>query len=770
MAGAASTLEDPLPGDLREDLDPGEVLGRGAYGVVFRARQRSRDRDVIVKLVRFSEASDPHARERLQSEVRILETARHPHVCQLLEHGFGEDHAFLLFPDEGSRTLQDEIRERNEAGGAPDPARAERLLDQCLDGLGSIHGHGFIHRDLKPSNLVLTGDDRLQIIDFGLIRELGSIEDVTGSGVVVGTLEYMAPDQMNGEEPDPRDDLYSAGVVFYEYLTGENPFRGGDRLKTVELHCYHRPPPVEKVVAGVPEHLASLVTRLITKSRLARPADAAEARRHLAERRTRPEFDVGPTEAVDRSDLEGGEALEPPLPAPAPPEDGPRRGPALLFLVVCALLALLLAATAPAPAPPPPPDTWVPKPTGERTRRDRAREALGPALRVALAPSGLDALPPAGDAFDPLEWEARVRSLPVVDTFLDWMIEGGHPEALPPGEREELRRLGSLMEARGYESPFEPFLSWRPRDAGVIEEVRGGVDVSPHAVGVLRGDLVTAWRAMRDAARPRERFAAETRAILRGEYPPGIPVTIPNTFSSLGLLLPEVQAKDPGRWALPRIFGAGAASRRDAIAWLGHTTRLFEKALYAVARASAHAGEEGERAALLGAPWLQANAHLGTWALERLPVRALTGGPPLTAAAATIQALASNHARAAANIRPDGQPPDPRELKRIYLAYRAALRGPFGGDLARARFELVWERLPKLLARNHAVDDLEAALEASGPGFQALPPRRRERLQGWIRKEIERFAGDDARLRRLVASYPARPSRQSSRPNSESLR
>ncbi len=266
-------VKDRLVGTLLEDrLRVLERLGSGSYGTVYRARPISGGEDVAVKVLRYQlVAGELGARVRagFQREGRVMRELRHPHSVEARGHGQTSSGVPFLVMEllEGESLRQLLARE-----GALAPGRVRAIALQVLDALEAFHGRGVLHRDLKPDTVFLCGDASSR-------DHVGaSVQKLTGTGVVLGTPAYMAPEQVSGGAPGPALDLYALGVMLFEALTGGPPFRSPSSLAVMMKQLHEPPPPL--VVPGLGPaasgRWAALVARLLARSPTERPASAAE--------------------------------------------------------------------------------------------------------------------------------------------------------------------------------------------------------------------------------------------------------------------------------------------------------------------------------------------------------------------------------------------------------------------------------------------------------------------------------------------------------------
>ncbi len=296
------------------DLAPGTVLdgrwrieallGAGGMGAVYRAEHVHVGRSAAVKVLHADLCRSPAERERFRREARVASRLRSPHVVEVLD--FGED-------AEGRSYLAMELLEGEalrsvlEREGRLAPQRVVRLMRQLLAGLQAAHAAGIVHRDLKPENLWLSGrgaDERLRVLDFGIAKWSDARPDVarTQAGLVVGTPEYLSPEQAVGGEVDRRADLYAAGILAFVMLTGRHPFDTSDVRALVEAQAFTRVPSPSSLAPDLSAwpRLLDFVARATEKDRARRAGSAEELAAALeeAEIPVRPSRSSGPIPAV----------------------------------------------------------------------------------------------------------------------------------------------------------------------------------------------------------------------------------------------------------------------------------------------------------------------------------------------------------------------------------------------------------------------------------------------------------------------------------------
>jgi serine/threonine-protein kinase len=254
-------------------------IGRGGFGAIYLVEDRMIQEDVILKILNPQLSADENALRRFVRELKLTRSVTHHNVIRL--HDFmdlGGAHAVSMeyFP---SRDLGQVL-----ADSGPLPVgRTLHVLGQVCSGLSAAHAEGVVHRDLKPANILVNLLDEAKIVDFGLAASQHLQESrLTKSGLLIGTPEYMAPEQISGESVDVRADIYSLGIVIYELLSGLKPFTADSPVKVLFLHLEGEARPLDEVMPGVPAGVAQLVTAAMQRDAANRPASAEELRLAIA--------------------------------------------------------------------------------------------------------------------------------------------------------------------------------------------------------------------------------------------------------------------------------------------------------------------------------------------------------------------------------------------------------------------------------------------------------------------------------------------------------
>src|SRR3954453_14124251 len=383
-----------------------EIIGVGGMGEVWRARDTRRDRLVALKGLPDSLGHDTEFQTRFRRESHVAARLREPHVIPIHDYGDVDGRLFIDMRLVDGRDLSAILRE-----GPIPPDRAVALLAQAADALEAAHADGLVHRDVKPSNILVTPNDFVYVVDFGIARSIGSTQtSLTITGATVGTLDYMAPERFTNVPIDGRADVYSLACVLAECLTATRPFPGSDLPSLLYAHLYTDPPRPSELVPGVPPQLDAVISTGMAKradDRYATPGELIGAARKALEERAEPETAAGDATSAHGSSVRQPETVRAPVESPAAAagtaDDGapvvPRQGPLPSLPAVDLGLRsvdgghrsvdqLPSPLPPPGPRPPPPP---VPGSSSGAARRQRHLVVAGP-LVLLLVAAGLTVL------------------------------------------------------------------------------------------------------------------------------------------------------------------------------------------------------------------------------------------------------------------------------------------------------------------------------------------------------------------------------------------
>ncbi len=247
-------------------------LGKGGMAVVYRARQASMRREVAIKVINASAAHEDDFVPRFEREAQTVAALSHPHILKVFDYGHTDDGivylAMELLP---GGSLAGRLRQ-----GPLPPAEAARLFDQIAGALHYAHSLGIVHRDVKPQNILLDPSGNAILTDFGIAKLMattflfpqddpGAAVSLTQSGVLMGTPAYMAPEQVMGKPIDSRTDIYALGIILYEMLTGQMPFRADTPFAVMHMHVHDTPPPASRARVGLPPGVDAVIDRALAK-------------------------------------------------------------------------------------------------------------------------------------------------------------------------------------------------------------------------------------------------------------------------------------------------------------------------------------------------------------------------------------------------------------------------------------------------------------------------------------------------------------------------
>ncbi|MEV6244988.1 Stk1 family PASTA domain-containing Ser/Thr kinase [Streptomyces sp. NPDC051742] len=359
-----TTLQDPLVGRLLDGRYRVDArIAVGGMATVYRAVDTRLDRVLALKVMHPALATDAAFVERFIREAKSVARLSHANVVGVFDQGAEGAYVYLAMEYVAGCTLRDVLRER----GALAPRAALDILEPVLAALGAAHRAGFVHRDMKPENVLIGDDGRVKVADFGLVRAVGSATATTGS--VLGTVSYLAPEQIEHGTADTRADVYACGVVLYEMLTGGKPHAGDTPAQVLYQHLHTDVPAPSAAVPGLALELDELVAAATARHPEARPHDAVALLALLREARAAlgdDQLDAVPpqarSEARDTAEDRTSVIARPVpaagaddaqqvlhtnrLPAPEPPASTARRRPPRgpLLVVAAVLLALGLGA------------------------------------------------------------------------------------------------------------------------------------------------------------------------------------------------------------------------------------------------------------------------------------------------------------------------------------------------------------------------------------------------------------------------------------------
>ncbi|WP_235449323.1 Stk1 family PASTA domain-containing Ser/Thr kinase [Streptomyces sioyaensis] len=316
-----TTLQDPLVGQLLDGRYRVQArIAAGGMATVYQAMDTRLDRALALKVMHPSLATDGAFVDRFIREAKSVARLSHPNVVGVFDQGTDGTYVYLAMEYVAGCTLRDVLRER----GALQPRAALDILEPILAALGAAHRAGLVHRDMKPENVLIGDDGRVKVADFGLVRAVDT-NTTASTGSVLGTVSYLAPEQMEHGTADARVDVYACGVVLYEMLTGTKPHTGGSVAQVLYQHLHEDVLPPSGLVPGLAPQLDELVALACARDPQHRPQDAVALLSRAQEARaqlTDAQLDVVPPQAEEVPAGGDGAERTDVLPRPAGPAPG----------------------------------------------------------------------------------------------------------------------------------------------------------------------------------------------------------------------------------------------------------------------------------------------------------------------------------------------------------------------------------------------------------------------------------------------------------------
>ncbi|MGW8143555.1 MAG: protein kinase domain-containing protein [Anaerolineales bacterium] len=254
-----------------------ETLGKGGMAVVYKARDLTLERNVAIKVLRQKYSKDPAFREHFHQEAKAAANLSHPNIVTIHDFGFDAERLFIIMEYVPGTDLK-HLLDNSERFGIQ---QTLKLMEQACTGVGYAHRAGLVHCDIKPQNLLITPNQRLKVVDFGIARALISIKPDEKADIVWGSPHYFSPEQAAGIAPSPASDVYSIGVITYEMLTGQLPFNADSSSELARMHRQDMPTAPRELNPDISPELEQILLKVLSKEPAARYRTADQLGRVL---------------------------------------------------------------------------------------------------------------------------------------------------------------------------------------------------------------------------------------------------------------------------------------------------------------------------------------------------------------------------------------------------------------------------------------------------------------------------------------------------------
>ncbi|MGA8265394.1 MAG: serine/threonine-protein kinase, partial [Ignavibacteriaceae bacterium] len=238
-----------------------DKLGQGGMGVVYKAEDNKLKRDVAIKFLPYQISSDAEERQRFEIEAQAAAALNHPNIATIYSIEDSGKDVFIVMEFINGIELKEKIKKER-----PGLEESQNIIEQIAEGLNAAHSKGIIHRDIKSANIMITQSGLIKIMDFGLAK-IGGASQITKFGTTLGTTAYMSPEQARGEKVDTRTDIWSMGVIFYEMLTGDFPFKGEFDQAIIYSILNVEPESITSISKDLPIKYQHLIEKLLAKDR-----------------------------------------------------------------------------------------------------------------------------------------------------------------------------------------------------------------------------------------------------------------------------------------------------------------------------------------------------------------------------------------------------------------------------------------------------------------------------------------------------------------------
>jgi beta-lactam-binding protein with PASTA domain/tRNA A-37 threonylcarbamoyl transferase component Bud32 len=545
-----TTLSDPLVGRSLEGRYAVEAfIAHGGMATVYLATDTKLERRVAVKILHAHLADDAETVARFEREARAAARLSHPDVVTVYDQGVDHGRPYLVMEYVPGANLRRIIRDR----GRLSAAEAVAVMDHVLAALAAAHAAGLVHRDVKPENVLVTADGRVKVADFGLARAVAGTTVTTTSSVLMGTAQYLAPEQFEHGTADERSDVFSAGVLFYELLTGSAPFAADNTYALLTRYTKEDIPPPSAAASGVPPQVDALVTWATSRDPQQRPADAGELHASLVDVRDR----LGLHAAV-----------------PAPP---------------IAMTTRIFE-----------PDHTAVLPAVGAPVTDQTRVVGPPRPPVAARPAGAAARPPKRRRRG-LIISAIVTVLAIVAAVLGWWFAAGRYTNAPDVKGLTKAQATAKLEHAGYHARFLPSIYTTDFERGVVADERHNSHVThgatvdlrlslggrPHTLPDYQGETVQAVTASLASwnigvSSSKKVFSLDVKKGFVVATVPG-----PNSVVTEGKKVALEVSKGPQRVPVPDVQGLSQQDATDALQAKGFTVTPVQRYSSTVASGTA---------------------------------------------------------------------------------------------------------------------------------------------------------------------------------------